>query len=64
MDSILDKKNRTKPDWSQLPDIERQCQSCFEWFKTQSRWAKRCPACKKIDAPYRKQITQKTETPF
>jgi len=65
MESLLDKKNRVKPDWNN-PDyaVRRECQSCFKWFDTTNRWAKRCPKCKKKNAPYKKKIINHNVDPF
>jgi|ETNvirnome_2_130_1030620.scaffolds.fasta_scaffold01946_7 predicted Zn-ribbon and HTH transcriptional regulator len=65
MDSILNKKNRVKRDYSKLPPVRKDCQSCFEEYETVVRWSKRCPKCKKNNSPYRKQIVNKDlKSPF
>lgn len=65
VNNLLDKSNRVKPDWNN-PDYacRRECQSCFTWFDTTERWAKRCPKCKKANAPYKKKIINHSVVPF
>jgi hypothetical protein len=67
-DPLLDRQNRIKPEWAKvLEDVKKQCQSCFEWFITSQRWAQRCPECKRLDKPKRKQIINEKhydEKPF
>jgi len=50
---LYDEKNKLK---SVYMPVRKSCQSCFEEFETTEKWRKRCPACKEVDAPYRKQI--------
>jgi len=59
--NLFNDKNKLKPNY---PTVRKYCQSCFEEFETAEKWRKRCPACKDIDAPYRKQIVNKQISPF
>lgn len=68
---LWDQKNKPKIDWDAAGfgaelemAVRRECHSCFRLFDTTSRWAKRCPECKAIDAPKRKKIINHDVDPF
>ena len=51
--------------WTLTEPIRKECQSCFNIFETNSRWAQRCPICKLNDAPKRKKLINDTkDLPF
>ena len=55
-DDFWDAANKVKTDWSEPVRMKKQCQSCYQHFETDFRWAQRCPRCKEKNAPKRKLI--------
>jgi len=71
---LFDSKNKVKPKWGELGwsktldfPARKECQACFEFYETTSRYSERCGTCKAENKPKRKRIVNKLaggESPF